>query len=67
MVETVLLAILVLAAAGGGVIFAMAGTRVSRMWPAMGTGFPKSEPAEEGAPVPGEEHRTPEADLDKAA
>ncbi len=67
MTEIVVVAILVLAFVGGYVVSARERDAVSRTWPVIRTGFPNSEPAEEGARIPGEERRIPEAETRKAA
>lgn len=66
MFEIVVLAILVLAVAGGAVLSAAEKEAVSRTWPVRRAEISKSEPAEEGAAV-AEGEPLPGAELRKAA
>lgn len=67
MFEIAVLAILALIFAVGHVLSARKGDLASPMWPATRPELSKSEPAEEGAPVPEEEPRIPGAEQRKAA
>lgn len=57
MTEIAVLAILALAFLVGYVLSPRERDAVSRTWPVIRTEVPKSEPADEGAPVPEEESR----------
>ncbi len=67
MFEIVVLAILVLAVAGGAVLGAWEKEAVSRTWPAMRPEASKGEPADEGAAVPEGEAKAAEPGVRKAA
>ncbi len=66
MLETAVLAILVLAVVGGAALSAWEKEAASRTWPVPRTDISKGEPAEEGAAV-SEGEPLPGADLRKAA
>ncbi len=67
MFEIVVLAILVLAIAGSAVLGAWERKALLRTWPAIRPEAWKGEPADEGAPVPGEEPEAAETRVRKAA
>lgn len=67
MTEIAVLAILALAFVGGHVFSPRERDAVSRTWPVIRTEPPKSEPADEGAPVPEEELRIPAEESRNAA
>ncbi|MGE5844212.1 MAG: hypothetical protein ACM32K_04875 [Syntrophaceae bacterium] len=67
MTEIAVLAILALAFVGGYILSPRERDAVSQTWPVIGAELLKSEPAEEGAAVPGEETGTPAEEKRKAA
>lgn len=67
MTEIAVLLILALAFVGGYVFSPRERDAVSRTWPVIRTESPKSEPAEEGAPVSEEGLRIPAEEPRKAA
>ena len=67
MFEIIVLAILVLAVVGGTVLNASEKEAASRTWPVIRPEVDVSEPAEEGARVPGAEAGTGEPEVRKAA
>lgn len=67
MIEIVLLAILALVFVGGYFVSVQDRDPVSQMWPVKRAEPSKSEPAEEGAPVPEGEPNVPAGGLRKAA
>lgn len=67
MLEIVVIAILIVAVVGGTVLSAREREAGSWTWPVMPKGFSGSEPADEGAPVPGEAPRMTDEEMRKAA
>ncbi len=67
MLEIAVLVILALAFVGGHVLAALKGAEDSQPWPAIRPDLLKSEPADEGAPVPEAEQGIRGAELPKAA